>query len=90
MSSVAIYLWLCVSPQDENFQDKPVKPLFSTNSSLNDFIGFLKKEKEGNTKKITEEDTFFKINSFTRSFAVFYGDENDGKYSDDFGWKVNR
>jgi len=50
----------------------------------------LKKEKEGNTKKIIEEYPFFLINSFTRPFAGFYADENDGKYSDDFGWKVNR
>ena len=83
-----IYLWLCVSPQDENFQGKPVRPLFLTNSPLNDFIGLLKKEKEGNTKKKIEEYPFWQINSFSISFAGFYGDENDGKYSDDFGWKV--
>ena len=58
VNSAAIYLWLCVSPQDENFQGKPVKPLFSINWSLNDSIGFLKKEKEGNTKKIIEEYPF--------------------------------
>jgi len=50
----------------------------------------LKKEKEGNTKNKIEEAPLKKINSFTRSFAGFYADENDGKYSDDFGWKVNR
>ncbi len=54
MDSVTNYLWFYVSPQDENFQGKPVGPLFSTNSLLNDFIGFLKKEKEGNSKKKTK------------------------------------
>ncbi len=29
------YLWFCVSPQDENFQGKPVRPLVSINSLLN-------------------------------------------------------
>ena len=52
------YLWLCVSPQDENFQGKPVRPLFSINLPLNDFIVFSKKEKEGNTKKKIEEYVF--------------------------------
>ena len=86
VDSATIYLWLCVSPQDENFQGKPVRPLFSINSPLNDFIWFLKKEKEGNSKKKIEEDPLWKINSFTTPFAGFCGDENDGKYSDVFGW----
>jgi hypothetical protein len=35
VNSATNYLWFCVSPQDENFQGKPVRPLFSINSLLN-------------------------------------------------------
>ena len=31
VDSATIYLWLCVSPQDENFQGKSVRPLFLIN-----------------------------------------------------------
>lgn len=88
--SATNYLWFCVSPQDENFQGKSARPLFSINSFHYDVIVFLKKEKEGNTKKKIEEYPLWKINSFTKPFAGFYGDESGEKNSADFGWKVKR
>ena len=61
VDSATNYLRLCVSPQDENFQGKPVRPLFAINSFVNDFIRFLNKEKEGNTKKKIEEYSFLNL-----------------------------
>jgi hypothetical protein len=46
VGSATNYLWFCVSPQDENFQGKPVRPLFSINSLLVILSDYWRKKKK--------------------------------------------
>ena len=71
VGSAAIYLWLCASPQDENFQGKSVRPLFSTNWSLTIVSDSWRKKKKEIQRKLQKNIHFLKYFLFQRHLLVF-------------------